>query len=366
MELLNGFAAQANTGDPENFSWLIDFTPEVTDAKFGTGQQSQVYNFSTRISTVAASAVTNIATKLYFTYEYEESTAAKLVKTVRIPIQSHHTTLLTTQSEVGVFTGALPAPPNQIPALSTFLPETDGRIIHQAWIEMYANTAGASTTDHSATYKIDSSGSEAIRATYEAALNGGALSKDIWIWNTASYVIDSTHRFNAAASVAARMECIGGFMGVTYSYNNNSGTNPTRLNSVVVGGDAVNKAIYMNGSGSGDMDWRFMKLFIAEKNPSLKQSAQVIHLMSAGGGTLGMIGGKQQLSRSYSLVNLTNAGGSIVHHRIDHSGTFALAEGENVLTSSYLAAAASSIGFWGTWAYVNYTSDCSPFRRRSA
>ncbi len=139
------------------------------------GQETQIFNFSTRISTVIESAVTNFAAKLYFTYEYEESTATKLVKTIRIPIQSHHTTLTTLNSEIGVFTGALPAPANQIPALDTFLPEADGRVIHQAWIEMYSNHVGASLTDFSATYKIDNSGSEIIRATYEMALNGRSL-----------------------------------------------------------------------------------------------------------------------------------------------------------------------------------------------
>lgn len=192
------------------------------------------------------------------------------------------------------------------------------------------------------------------------ALNGAALMRDIMLWNTASHVVETSHSFNAASSLASRYETLGGFLGVTYEYNNNSGTNPTRLNSLVLGTDTFNKQLYMNGSSSLDKDWRYIKFYIPEDNPVLKQSAFVFHNMAAGGGTLGVQEGHQQLSRSYTLAAFVGAGGTIVHHRIDHSSTLSLAKGENVLTSTFLAAAANSIGQWGHWAYVNYTSDCSP------
>jgi hypothetical protein len=235
-----------------------------------------------------------------------------------------------------------------------------GRIIRQAWLELYSNIGGAATTDFSATYKIDNSGSEVIRSTYEMALNGAALSKDIWLWNTASYVINNAHSLNAAASVTARMETLGGFMGVTYEYNNNSGTNPTRLNSIVLGTDTYDKALYINGSSSADKDFRLMEFYIPENNPTLKQSGIAYHLMAGGGVTMGIQENRQQFSRSYILANLVQGGGSMIHHRIDHSTSLALVKGKNVLTSSFLANAANSVGLWGKWAYINYTSDCSP------
>jgi len=332
-----GFSIQTNTADPQNFTWLVDFTPEVTDSSFGIGELSGVFQLSARIATVISSSITNLSAKLYFTYEYEDSTALKLVKTVRIPIQSHHTTLLTTMSQVGVFTGAIPAPINQIPALNTFLPETDGRVIHQAWIEMYSNNAGIAATNFSAAYQIDNSASaQSPRALYQMALIGGALTRDIWIYDTGSYVIDTSHSFNAASSVVTRMETIGGFLGVTYSYNNNAATNPTRLNSILVGTDTFNKPLYINGSGSGDMDFRLIEVNVPENNPVLRQSAFVYHVMAPGGGIFGAEEFKQTLSRSYTLANLVNAGGSMIHHRIDHSGTTSLIKGKNVLTSAFL------------------------------
>lgn len=357
-------------GDPENFSWLVDFTPEVTDAKFGLGTLgalSGVYQLSFRAATSVSSSITNLAAKMYFTYEYEESTAAKLIKTVRIPIQSHHTTITTLQSEIGVFTGSIPAPPFQIPQLSTFLPETSGRVIRQAWMEMYSNQASTAVTNFSGVYQIDNSASaQVIRSTFNQALNGDSLVKDIWIYNTASYVEHLSHSFNAAASVTARHQSIGGFLGVTYEYNNNIVTNPTRLNSIILGTDSYNKNYYMNGSSSADVDWRYLKFYIPENNPTLKQSAFVHHVMAPAGATFGAREAKQTfLSRSYTLGNFTTAGGSIIHHRFDHSGTVSLTKGENVLTSTFKSDAANTIGPWGHWAIVNYTSDVSALNEGS-
>lgn len=363
FSVANGFTIQANTGDPENFSWLVDFTPEVTDTKFGIGQAgalSGVYQLSVRTATSLSSSITNLAAKMYFTYEYEESTAAKLIKTVRIPIQSHHTTLTTLMSEVGVFTGTIPAPRFQIPQLSTFLPETSGRVIRQAWLEMYSNQASAATTNFSGVYQIDNSASFQIRrSTFNQALNGDSLVKDIMIYNTGSYVEDLSHSFNAASSVAARHQCLGGFLGVTYEYDNDIITNPTRLNSIILGTDSYDKNFYMNGSSSADMDWRYLKFYIPENNPVLKQSAFVHHVMTPGGATFGVREAKQNLSRSYTLGALVGAGGQIIHHRIDHSGTVSLQKGENVLTSTFQSNAANTIGPWAHWAIINYHSDVS-------
>lgn len=359
----NGFTIMTNTGDPENFSWLVDFTPQVTDAKFGLGTLgalSGVYQLNARFATSVSSSVTNLAAKMYFTYEYEESTATKLVKTVRIPIQSHHTTLTTLMSEVGVFTGTIPAPTFQIPKLSTFLPETSGRQIYQAWLELYSNQASTATTNFSGVYQIDNSSSFQVRrAFFNQALNGDSLVKDIMLYDTGSYVEHLSHSFNAASSVTARHQCIGGFLGVTYGYDNDINTNPTRLNSIILGTDSYNKNYYMNGSSSADMDWRYIKFQIPENNPVLRQSAFVHHIMSPGGATFGAREAKQTLSRSYTLGNFTTAGGSVIHHRFDHSGTVALVKGENVLTSTFQSNGTTTIGPWAHWAIVNYTSDVS-------
>jgi hypothetical protein len=141
------YAAQTNTGDHEHNIYLVDFTNEVTENKFNINAisaSSAVYQISMKVSTAAASSINNIACKLYFTYEYDDVSATKYLKTVRIPIQSQQGTLLATDSELGV-SGSCPVPINQIPALATFLPETSGRVINQAWIEMWSNGARRSS-----------------------------------------------------------------------------------------------------------------------------------------------------------------------------------------------------------------------------
>jgi hypothetical protein len=364
------YPPRTNTGDHEYNVYLADFTPYVTDQKFSinaTAATSGVYQIAATFATTVASTVTNVSAKLYFTYEYEDSLATTLVKTVRIPIQSHHTSLTTANTSYVIgTTGSLVVPKAQIPALNTFLPETVGRTIQQAWIETYSNNASAAVTNGSASYQIDVSASSIPRGFQSGTLNTAVMVKDIWIYNTASYDISVPHSFSVASSVAARMETMGGFMGVTYTYTAASASNPRRLNSIILGTDARNKSFYINGITDQDFDWDKTEFLVPETNPSLTQSAVAFHVTAPAGGVLGVYAGNQgkqtpQLSRSYTfLAAQVSSGGDMVFHRIDHSGGLSLSQGSNVLTSSYQFNTAVGCGLWGSWAYINYYSDCSP------
>jgi hypothetical protein len=137
---------------------------------------------------------------------------------------------------------------------------------------------GAAVTDFSAAYRIDNSGSSVPRALHEMALNAGTMTRDIWIWNTASYVIDTSHSFNVASSLTGRFATMGGIMGVTYEYDALSSSNPTRLNSVIIGTDFKDKSFYVSPSSSRDMDFQLTDFYIPEHNPVIKQSRHDVSL----------------------------------------------------------------------------------------
>ncbi len=146
--------AQTNTGDPES---VVGFTRDVTSyfvSNFGAGA-SQTCEWSFVAQASAAVFVGLLTCELFITYEYDDAGITAELKTVVIPLQSHHTTLTAVLQEFGTTGGANNAPANQIPALDTFLPEAS-KVIRQAYFIVECNDAGAATTDYIFYWALDS------------------------------------------------------------------------------------------------------------------------------------------------------------------------------------------------------------------
>jgi hypothetical protein len=344
--------AQTNTGDPES---VIGFTRDVTSyfvTNFGAGA-SQTCEWSFVAQASAAVFVGLLTCELFITYEYDDAGITAELKTVVIPLQSHHTTLTAVLQEFGTTGGTNNAPANQIPALDTFLPEAS-KVIRQAYFIVECNDAAAATTDFIFYFAIDSD-PELVRGFREGALNGGAYYRDLIPYDTATYSTASAHAAKARGGLTGRFECCGALLVVTYEYNP---TTTTRvLNSLVLPCSLGDENIYVQATTTADAEDVGQALWIEDAGTiTLKQSGVQIRGNAPAGATFRMWAGAQA-ERSYTLANLTNSGGSSVIHRIDHNSSITLVRGNNNCSARQYTTAATTFSVQYGVIYLNYESD---------
>jgi hypothetical protein len=348
--------AIGNTADHET-SFLISDVTDYFNTNFGASA-SQSCQASFAMSTATSACVANITAKLYITYEYEAS-ASRTIKTVRIPIQSGSSPLTAAAIEIGTG-GTTPAPANQIPALDTFLPETN-KTYQSTWFEMCANDGGAATTDFGATYQINT-GATAPRCFLEQALSTGTFYKDIWLtkYNNGSGVITDAYTISASAasafkaysSTTTRFDAFGGLFCVTYEYDS---TSASVMNSVILPFDTDSSNIM--GTSASNANVISKEFWITESNVVLAQSGVLLYAQSAGGATLNIYSGAQT-ARPYTLTALTNSGGHSLIHRIDHNSGASLARGKNTINiGAYTTTATGAVNTLTGFLYLNYTSN---------
>jgi hypothetical protein len=346
--------AQGNTGDHESSSIIRDVT-DYFNTNFGTSA-SQSCQASFAMSTATSACVANISAKLYITYEYETS-ASRTIKTVRVPIQSASSLLTAAAIEIGTG-GTTPAPANQIPALDTFLPETNKTYI-STWFEMFGNDGGAATTDFKANYQINT-GTIAPRCHLEQALNTGTFYRDIWLTKydngsgviTDAYAISASaaSAFNAYSSLTSRFDAFGGLFCITYEYDS---TSASVMNSVVL--PINSNPGYIAGTSASNANYFQKDFWITEPNIALAQSGVLIYVQSAAGATLNISGGAQT-PRPYTLTALVNSGGHSLIHRIDHNSGISLSRGKNIINLEAYTTAATVANTLVGFIFLNYTS----------
>lgn len=345
--------AITNTGEHVTWIWAHDCTADFV-ANFGTGTSQTVYP-SIAISTATAANAQFHSARLIITYEYDDS-ASTQIKTVRIPIQSHHTTLTTSAVEVGTTGGTANASANQIPQLSTFLPE-NSVTIRQAFFEVWVNDTSGATTDLVPELTLDSTTSSP--GTIECALNSGTMWHWIGIYDTATYATSSAHAFKwRDTTTTARYNCLGAVLTVTYEYNEANTT--TVLNSVILGlSDEIDsQQASPGGTSSGDQG-RYEKTYWVNEPGSITmaQSGLVIFYANSSGATP-IVACGSQTARTYTLASLVNSGGSCIVHRSDHnSGWTSLSSGKNSLQFNiYDSTSNSTTQITGAYIILNYTS----------
>jgi hypothetical protein len=357
----------ANSGDHGSLELSTDVTSYfVTN---DPGATSFTVGVRTRFATGSASNVNGVAAVLEITYDYDESqwindgtptTLTSMVKTVAIPIQTHHTTLTTSYQEIGIASTS-PAPANQIPILTStgaLLPEASVSVKY-VWLELQG-TEGGTSTGLTMTVRVDGS---TDMARYTTALGLGSNPKyfdriitagsnnDINLSTTAA------HALEAKSSTTATFECIGAVMYVTYTFDPTTTT--TVLNSVLAPLTAgTQSAVETFDSTTTDNDLLVAFLNIQEPGPIYMKQSGVLSFSNANNVTLNAYTAGQA-ARAYTIAsNAIRCGNSPIIQRGDHSlSIWSLRRGWNRLAfGRYNSVETSPFGTEGGYAIINYYS----------
>lgn len=333
------------------YKFSRDVTSYFTTNWSGTSMTCQA---GVAFATDVADIVNNITAKLIITYTYDDTSSTQ-IKSVRIPIQSHHTSLTNAMIEIGTTGGANNAPANQIPQLSTFLPES-GVTIRQAFIEVVGCDNG-NGTDHSLSIQIDSGGT-AVRAVLEDNGTQNVWFKDIYIYDTTTNATSSAHAFKLDSSVnAANFPCIGAILTVTYEFT--PGSTTTVLNSLKIPLDCAQQPIFTSGTTTANTDRGQVELWVEEPSTiTLVQSGLMLYsAIPLAGGAL-VIWGGGQAERTYTWPGSSDVMGQqwFVHRTDQGTSPWSLSRGYNSLKWNAYSTTAENIGIMGGFAIINYTS----------
>lgn len=334
-----------NSGDPQSFVFERDVTAYFT-TNFGAGT-SQTFQVGLSFATLAT---TNHTIKLIITYEYDDASATTRVRTARIPLESPTAQLTAALASIGT---------NQIPNLSTFLPEASV-VVRQVWLECVFNCAGNATTDFSLGIALTGGTTLAEQTLWrsEAALNGGTFGKCV-LDLTSTLVTTATANVQARSNAtASRFSMLGMVLHVTYEYDHAASTRI--LNSLVM--PAADETGWPGNTATADQS-RFERLvFIQEPGTiTMVQSGLLAMLFDPGTVTLNLQIGAQT-ARAYVLTTGSVMSGPLaLTHRIDAGSAagaaLTLARGRNVIQVDRWTTAASAGSNFSAWLYLNYTSD---------
>lgn len=343
----------ANNGTQTAIRFSRDVTSYFTTNWSGTSMTCQI-GFA--VSTAAIRNVNNISAKLLITYAYDDSSGTH-IKTIRIPIQSHHSGILNTTTEIGTTGGANNAPANQIPALDTFLPEAS-KVIRQAFLEFVGTDGRGNTTDFSLSVKIDSA-TPVVRSVLETAIVGSVWFRDIFIYDTATYSTASAHSVNTEHSIpaATRFTCIGAILVVTYEFD--PAASSTILQSLILPLAGQDIAYTIPGAVSANASAFDLELWVEEPATiTLAQSGILFWPVNNQTPVCEIrVWAGSQVERAYAFPALEASGAHWFVHRVDHGSGWTLARGKNLLRwSAYSNVSSDHTGVGGGYAIVNYTS----------
>lgn len=353
----------ANTGDHVFYNWERDVT-DYFNANFGAGA-TQTAVASIAVATTAASNIGgSITACLIICYQYDDDVGTTRVKSIPIPIQSHHTTLTNVQQEIGTTGGTGNAPASQIPALDTYLKEAT-KTYKQAFLESTANDESAAVTDITPFIQIDAT-AEVARGLIGQALQTTQPWLDILIYDTATFATNATHAVKMRADVTARMCFAGSILWVTFTYDKSATTSITCVACVPIT-QAHDDSQGLSLAESqlftlADAQILIAELNVPETTPALMQSAAMLNynVTSTVVGSPTVAAGTQT-GRLYTAV--VSAGGEHpIIHRVDHNGgagsQWSLARGKNRLTFSIFDGAANTRhNLQHAYALIVYSAD---------
>lgn len=331
-----------NSGEAWTFRARRDVTAYFTTNWSGT---SMTWEASIQ---QAVSATQNHSVKLIITYEYDD-TSTTHVKTVRIPVESTRSLLTTSYQTVGGATA--------IPAIGgSFLPEASVSV-RQVWIELWGNTADITTaTDWIATARVNGSG------TYDWWDNESALLSGRWAYGivdiTAENLTSARSLECIVTGITSRMTWAGGMVCVSYEFN--SSTTSTVLNSIMVG--AVDTVGQMGGTASGDEDYWGRTIYIDEPGTiTMQPSGVCLFFNDTGAFTANVAVGSQTDTAFAQTAAGAQAGQFSLVHRIDASGAkgaagMTLARGPNDYNIQFRSGTASAGWNLSGFLLLNYTS----------
>ena len=292
----------------------------------------------------------NLNTILTITYEYDD-TASTHIKTVWIPMESLTGALPTTETEFGT---------NQIPDLSTFLPETD-IVIRDYYFVLEGNQcANNTTTDIQLSMKVDSE-STYTSGLYERALQSEVFTRYVWSRTTDYPSTGSAHAFKLWSNVVNTYHGITSTLVVTYEFN--PSTTTTVLNSIYIPYE-IGSPLSTNTNPS-----RFSRTILLQEpgTLSLKQSAFRFNynttVTNVGGITI-QVG--PQIARTYTNAFNNACGMFNIQQRIDTNsavgvGITSFARGRNdLVVDAYCNDTTNDITNLNGYFILNYHSDKHP------
>lgn len=324
-----------NSGEQQSFVFVRDLT-SYFNSNFGNGS-SQICGIALQIGAISC---INLSTKLFITYDYDDSSATTRVKTVRIPIESNLGQLTNTLAQVGS---------TQIPALDTFCPEAS-KVYRQVWFEMFANEAASAVTDFQLGVRLDAE-AEVLRSVIESGLNSACWYKDIWVRN--DMTTNATHQFHARTTTTGRMSNFGAILHATYEYNHSTTTNV--LNSIIVPfGQEIG---FMGSTAVVSGSRSTVPVYIEENNPLLRQSGIVAYFNAPATITVSMSFGNQTGRAYVSTQGGLTCGQNTFVHRIDNNNPVpTLVRGLNNLRYHWFGNVAARASSFDGYTILNYTS----------
>lgn len=356
-------AASAHTSDHECSTFMRDVT-EYFNTNFGSGASQ-----TCQVGWVVAGATTtvqNFTCVLYITYEYDDSYAPTLIKTVQFLIQSYagggfvSSFPTTAFNEIG--NDGTCGRSAQIPALDTVLPET-GKVYRNTFIEFLGNDEGLSTVDFSASvlFKRDVltiSGSN--RCILDQTSTTATWYKDVMPYRTTDVSPTASHSLFVASSLRERFSSLGAILNVTYEF---TGSSTKTMNSVML--FPTNKSDILIPLYSTSPDVTTFKFFVPEPSPSAGTFGSGIVLYHnksdlASGSLLLVAPELEEVTRTYGYSGSAESGGSVIINRFDDNGAtefgWKLTPGMNYLHLTMSQTRQLDINISYLYAIVNYTS----------
>ncbi len=329
-----------NSGEHQSLFFIQDFT-SYFNTNFGAGS-SQTCQVGVNFGGLTTQ---NITVRLYITYEYDDTSATTRTKTVRIPLDSNLAALTTSLVSVGS---------NQIPNLSTFLPEAS-KVFRDMFFVVDANTGANGTTTYTHGLALDA---EAVDpdGTHQAALNSA-----VWyrrVWKRTDMTTGATHDIKSSVTSVA-----GGthnhqtvLLVVTYSYDHSAST--SIMNSLMLPFNGREGYV----GDSTDLTVVRHQVFIPETTPVLAQSAVYMNwAIDANANLVVKIG--SGTARTYTgAAGALTCGGFSVMHRFDAGAAqgsgLSIARGLNNIDVT-LNSSSTTVrhSFLDGVIYLNYTSD---------
>ncbi len=350
---------QTITNSGENQSYI--FTRDVTNY-FASNWSGTSMTVGSRL-TVTGNGTRNATSKLIVTYQYDDA-ATTQIKTVRIPMEGNTGNLTTVLADLGGVS-------NQIPALSTWLPEAS-KVIRDIFFETYAHTGQTAGTNDRALNMSFNSGTNTISMTTEGGQTSDYPIKRIdKLMSGASplYSTSSAHSVQAStANTDTPFPCLSGIYTVTYEFN--ASTTTEVMNSLllpIVDEDGYITSDTALGGTENAIENYSKNIFIQEPGPiSLEQSGILFSCIDAGAVTIDLTVGAQT-SRQYAHAATLRCGAMYMMRRFDASSAedagISLVRGRNTIELNYYSTG-NAAGTKGSNAsalmILNYKSGKSP------
>lgn len=341
-------ATLTNTGENQSWFFSFDFTSYFVTNFTGTSMTADCRLTVTGIATINASA------KLVITYSFDDThaSAATRTKTVRIPMDGNVGSLTTVLASVGQA--------NQIPNLSTFLPES-GKTFRDIFFELFCNEGTTSAVANPQLgLALDAEASD-DDGPHEDALISPLTYKRIW--KRTDMDTAAAHDLKAKTTdTAMPFVCLCGWLTVTYTYTYVAAGNV--LISLLL--PMVGAPGFLGISSQNELTVLLQEFLVGEGGASLVQSAvfACTSFGSAANGYTLSVGCGGQTARDFVLTeSVVPCGGGFATQRFDSgavSGSgISFARGFNTLRVSLQrtdALSGSLPTMVGALAIVNYSA----------